>query len=92
MRRELTQEDLSFRFHVRNVVEVAYGGFLDTDKPEEMVLAILGDPGDDSPAVIVGRILKSLKSTAKDELALGRFLRQLEVLSKLRNVQEEVIK
>lgn len=57
-----------------------------------MVLAILGDPGDDSPAVIVGQTLKSLKSTAKDELALGRFLRQLEVLSKLRNVQEEVIK
>lgn len=92
MRRELTQDDLSFRFHVRNVVDIACRVFLDTDQPEEIVLAILGNPDGDPPEVIVRRILRALTATIKDELALGRFLRQLEVLSKLHHVQDEVIK
>lgn len=92
MRRELKQEDLSFQFHVRNVVEVAYYEFLQTNKPEEMVLAILGNMGTDTPEKAISQILVSLKATVTDELALGRFLRQLEVLSKLRNIQNEVIK
>jgi predicted transposase/invertase (TIGR01784 family) len=92
MRRELTQEDMSFRFHVRNVVEVGYQAFLETSKPEEMVLAILGNLGNDTPEKVVSAILLALKSTVTDQLALGRFLRQLEVLSKLRNIQNEVIK
>ena len=92
MRRELKQEDLSFKFHVRNIVDVAYHEFLETSKPEEMVLAILGNLGPDTPEKAVSRILTALKATVQSQLALGRFLRQLEVLWKLRNVQNEVIK
>ncbi len=92
MRRELEQEDLSFRFHVRNVVDVPYGDFLETDKPEEVVLAILGNWGSDSTTVAIRRILSMLKAMVGSQLTLGRFFRQLEVLSKLRNVQDVVIK
>ena len=92
MRRELRQEDLSFQFHVRSIIDVAYYEFLQTSKPEEMVLAILGNRGTDTPEKVVSQILAALKATVTDDLALGRFLRQLEVLSKLRNIQNEVIK
>jgi predicted transposase YdaD len=57
-----------------------------------MVLAILGNLGTDTPEKAVSQILASLKATVTNDLALGRFLRQLEVLSKLRNIQNEVIK
>lgn len=92
MRRELEQEDLTFRFHVRNVVDVPYGEFLNTDKPEEVVLAILGNWGSDSTIVAIRRILTALRAMVDSHLTLGRFFRQLEVLSKLRDVQDEVIK
>lgn len=92
MRRELIQDDLTFRFQVRNVIDVSYSTFLDTDNPEEAVIAILGNLGSDTLEIAVGRILQTLKRTAKDTLALGRFIRQLEVLSKLRDAQDEVIK
>lgn len=92
MRRELEQEDLFFRFHVRNVVDVPYQTFLNTDKPEEMVLAILGNLGKESPQKAIQHILTTIKANETSQLALGRFFRQVEVLSKLRNIQHQVIK
>lgn len=92
MRRELEQEDLFFRFHVRNVVDVPYQAFLDTDKPEEMVLAILGDLGKEAPQKAIQQILTTIKASETSQLVLGRYFRQIEVLSKLRNIQQQVIK
>lgn len=92
MRRELNQEDLSFRFHVRNIIDVSYLDFLETDKPEEMVLAILGNLGNDSVMQAISRILNAIKAVVTSQLALGRFFRQVEILSKLRNIQYEVVK
>ncbi|GAB3997729.1 hypothetical protein GCM10028807_43500 [Spirosoma daeguense] len=91
MRRELEQEDLLFRFHVRNVVDVPYSDFLNTDKPEEMVLAILGNMGNEPPVKVVQQILNAIKAIEPSQLALGKFFRQIEVLSKLRNIQSVVI-
>lgn len=92
MRSELNQEDLSFRFHVRNIVEVPYQTFLETEKPEEMVLAILGNLGTEAPTRVIQRILQTIKAKEQSQLALGKYFRQVEILSKLRNFQNEVIK
>lgn len=91
MNRELIEDDLTFRFHVHNSIDVDYKVFLDTDKPEEAVLAILGDLGSESVEQVIQQILLRLRATAEDTLALGRFYKQLEVLAKLRDAQDEVI-
>ncbi len=88
----LDQEDLTFRFHVRNVVETPYTEFLATTKPEEVLLAILADLGNDAPETVVNRILLTLRSLVPGILDLEKFLRQLEMLAKLRDLQDLTIK
>lgn len=88
----LEQEDLTFRFYVRNVVETPYTEFLATTKPEEALLAILADLGNDAPETVVNRILFTLRSLVPGVLDLEKFLRQLEMLAKLRDLQDLTIK
>ena len=92
MPRELVQEDLTFRYSVRNVIDIPYTTFLDTEKPEEIVLAILGNLSGESPQQVIRNVLRALRATVEEPLRLEKFMRQLEVLSKLRNIQEETIK
>jgi hypothetical protein len=91
MNRELIQDDLTFQYHIRNIADVDYTVFLDTQQPEEVILAILGNLGSEPIESVIGQILQRLRATAHDTQALGRFYKQLEVLSKLRDAQEEVL-
>lgn len=92
MRHRLDLEDLTFRFHVRNVIEIPYAEFLATSKPEEVLLAILADLGNDAPETVVKKILVTLQNLVPGTLDLEKFLRQLEMLAMLRDLQDLTIK
>ena len=92
MNTRLTHEHIQFQFLVRNVSEIAYKEFLETDKPEEAVLAILGDLTGEKAETAIEQIIRVLYKLASSELERGKFLRQLEILSKLRDLQAETIK
>jgi len=89
---ELHHPDLWFRYNVISLVNVDHELFIHSDQPEEVLIAILCDFKNKSAETIIETILKRLKQLENDELELSRYTRQLEVLSKLRKLQEITIK
>ncbi len=92
MTRKLFHQDVTFSFHIINMQEVSYRKFIKSDTPEDVILAILGDFEGISPDEIIENILLRLRKLAKDELEIGKYVTQLEVLSKLRNLQKLTVK
>jgi hypothetical protein len=78
-------ENIDFRYRIIDIRTVRYEDFLNSDIPEIVVLAILGDFHGDSPEDIAQRIVLKLKEIVKS--GFGKFTTQLQVLSKLRNLQ-----
>lgn len=91
MPHSLEQDDLSYRFHVRSIIEVPYQAFLESDTPEEVVFTILGNLSGETPKMVLRKMLNTLRSLITEPLKLEKFMRQLEVLSNLRNLQKETI-
>lgn len=92
MNTRLSLGDISFRYTLCNLIEIPYTDFLNSQQPEEVVLAILGGMNDEEPEVAIQQIIQKLKQTSHDRTELSRSLHQLEVLAKLRNLQDEIIK
>lgn len=73
-----------------NLSEISYRRFIDSEKPEELILTVLSDFQEQEPRQLIGQILQKLHQVAPDHLQLGKFIRQLEILSQLRNFQSIV--
>lgn len=92
MATSLHYDNLNFRFQLVNLSDFDYRQFVSSDKPEEVILAILGNFGTDKPSIVITSILEKLKSLSIDTLRLEKCIKQLEVLSNLRKLQSEIIK
>ena len=79
---------LSFSFKIYNISEISYKEFINSDQPEAVILGILANRDKLMPREIVNLILQRLVKVSKDTLATRKFIRQLEIISKLRNLQE----
>ncbi len=55
--------------------------------PAEVILAILGNFGKNKPETIIRNIAKRLKEVSKSDAELKKYVAQLNVLSRLRNLQ-----
>jgi len=80
--------DLSYQYKCHNLCEISYKRFIDSDQPEEVLLSILADKDDVEPRAIIQLILKRLVQLKGDSIATRKFVKQLEIISKLRNLQE----
>lgn len=78
---------LSFRFDIKDIREIPYDEFLSSDKPEEVILAILGSFKQENPEMIVEEILKRLLEVTNKKRILGKYVFQLRNLSRLRKLQ-----
>lgn len=85
----LQQENLDFRFELKNIQDYACDNLLASDIPEEVILAILGDFKGKPPLDILRSILQKLTQLTSDKIKLQRYVKQLGVLSKLRDLQKE---
>lgn len=74
-----------FSYTLVNLSEIPYQQFINSDKPEELILTILADFQAEKPREIISQILLKLHQIAPNHLQLGKFIRQLEILSQLRN-------
>jgi len=83
---EIQHTNLQFKYHLIDVMELDYELFIHSDKPEDVVVAILCDFKKKSPEYIIDTILNRLQKLNNDELDLSKYVTQLEVLSKLRNL------
>jgi predicted transposase/invertase (TIGR01784 family) len=87
MKSEIIQDNLNFRYNFLNLSTVPYFQFLNTNRPEEMILAILGDFQNNTSVDVAKQILQHI-----DNLKIGnelklRAVKQLEIISGLRNLQ-----
>lgn len=78
---------LSYEFKIHNLSEISYKKFINSNEPEEVILSILADRDDLSAEEIIQLILKRLVHLRGDSLATRKFIKQLEIISKLRNLQ-----
>lgn len=89
---KINHDDLNFEFSLVNVQEIAYTDFLSSDKPEEVILAILANFQNKKPEIVISSILQRIVKLTKPNLDQLKYVKQLEILSLLRDLQEETSK
>jgi predicted transposase YdaD len=87
MRTETDEPDLTYRYHIRWMQNIDCRKFLDSERAEEVLLAVLADFGTAAPAQVANEIVKKLKAKSKTDLDFQRFTEQLRILSNIRNLQ-----
>ena len=84
----MEHEFLTFRYQLVDFKNIPYREFLQSDKPEEIILAILGNFEKRKAEEIGEQILRKINALKiRNEIKL-KSVKQLEVLSSLRNLQE----
>lgn len=83
---ELQSEDLTFKYNLLSIKTIDYKIFLNSNKPEEIVFAVLSNFGIEQPKKAIEKIINKLEETTKTDLTLKKYLRQLRILSGLRKL------
>jgi hypothetical protein len=90
MTTELFSGDLAFKYHLLSIKTIDYKVFLKSNKPEEIVFAVLSNFGLEKPENAIGTIIRKLEETTKTELTLKKYLRQLRILAELRKLDYKI--
>jgi hypothetical protein len=85
-----SDEKINFYYDVLYLQDVPYEKLLAIDKPEAVMLAILGGFGDTPPETVIDQTIQRLISLDAHADRLGTYFLQLETLSKIRNLQSIV--
>ena len=78
----------SYSFQLFSIQSISYKTFLASDKPEELLLAVLADFEKEAPEDILKLLFSRVKVLANETFTLDKFVSQLEILSKLRNLED----
>ncbi|MFP4342473.1 MAG: hypothetical protein ACLFQO_18660, partial [Cyclobacteriaceae bacterium] len=83
----------SHAYRIINLQKVSADSLLDAaEQPEEAVLSVLANFDRQEASKVLNRILHKLQELSANERLLKKYIKQLEILSHLRNLQEETIK
>jgi hypothetical protein len=86
MKNILAEDGNYFHFSLINITQFDYLRFLNSNNPEEIILAVLSDFGKEKPENALNQIIQRLSETKTDQTSFQKYLRQLRVLSKLRKL------
>jgi hypothetical protein len=86
MKTVLSEDGNYFQFNLINITQFDYLRFLNSNNPEEIILAVLSDFGKEKPEIALNNIIQKLSETKTDQTLFKKHLRQLRVLSKLRKL------
>lgn len=75
-------------FQIIKLHDIDYTKMLTSQVPAEIILAILGNFGDRKPDVIIRAIAQRLKDVSRNDAELKKYVAQLNVLARLRNLQD----
>lgn len=85
--------DMAFKgFHLINISDYDPATLLRSTVPEEVILAVLGNFEAESAAEVIHKVLLRLRMLLPNTDKLKKYIHQLTVLSRLRNLQGETIK
>jgi len=83
---ELDRERLKFSYPLVLLSNLDYRIFLNSNKPEEIILSILANFKGENPENALKQILFRVKETTKGDFSLNRYFNQLRILAQLRNL------
>lgn len=87
----IDEEDFKFRYNIVSPQQIDYKIFLQSGRPEEKILAILGDFGEDQPKKVLQDIIDGIEDTADSDFGKNKCFHQLHVLLQLRNLDINLI-
>jgi predicted transposase YdaD len=91
-RNKVKIEGLGHQFMVIDLRSVPKAVFLQSNKPECVMLALLANFGKDKPENVIRQILENIGQLEKSKNALLKYQQQLMVLSRLRDLTETTAK
>lgn len=83
---KLETKHLKFHYPLLSLSKVDYRLFLRSKKPEEKILAILGDFGEEDARVVANKIVKEVVASSNGDLVRKKHINQLRILAQLRNL------
>ena len=86
----IKNEKVSYEYDIIDFRNIDYEKFMNSDSPQEIVIAILCNFKAKDDTIVIKNLLNRIKETVKGNLSRCRYIRQLEVLSQLRDLQEKV--
>jgi predicted transposase YdaD len=89
---QTSHDNCKHLFTVINLREFSYKIFLESSIPELIVLTVLSDFEGERAEVMIREILNKLTKLKGNKIGLDKYLYQLEILSKLRNLQQLTVK
>ena len=92
MRTQLPPEEVFTGFTLQSLRDYDSQTLLASDVPEEIILAVLSNFKGRKPAGVLKDILRKLKEVSGEEITLRKYVRQLAVLARLRNLTQETQK
>jgi hypothetical protein len=92
MQTTLAPEEVFTGFSLKSLREYSYQHLLASQVPEEIILAVLADFRGHKPVAVLKEILIKLREISQEEITLRKYIRQLSVLARLRNLIKETQK
>ena len=90
MRTQLSEEEQITGFELRDIRNFTTRVTLDSEIPEGIILSILTDYEKSDTGKVIDEIIYKLQQSSKSENELRKSIKQLLVLSRLRNLGEEI--
>ena len=92
MPNRLKEDRIFTGFEIVHFKEQSYETFLESEHCNEILLAVLADFKDNSEDSVVEAIVKQLQAKSQSEKELKGYFNRLNILSRLRNLQEITVK
>jgi len=92
MRTSLRQEEIFTGFTLVNTHSFSPKRWLEQEEPAKIIMAILSDYQKPNAAIILEAIVNRLRKVCKTEAELKKFIEQLIIISRMRNLEELTIK
>ena len=92
MATRLVRKRMQFDFILIDFSQLDYELFIKSDKPEEVLLAILANFKGRSADSVVQQVVARIEETTQGDFSLKRYFQQLRVLSQLRSLETQIDK
>jgi predicted transposase/invertase (TIGR01784 family) len=90
MTTKISYRNIHFNYHLIDIKRIDYHEFVNSETPEEILLAILADFKKQSLQNVVEEIVNKLDKTVDLSLESEKLFQQLLVFGRLRNLQEKI--
>jgi predicted transposase YdaD len=83
----IARQKLLYNFTLIDIQDIGYDIFLQSDVPEEIILAILGNNNGKTAETVITEVLEKLNTLSLNGVKVDKHIVQLKIISNLRNLQ-----